>query len=276
MRSSDPLKEKQLDQLLEAVLKSFKYRNVCQDLIKNIGARELSRKQGLKSAIKSTKNKLHQIGGAYFLCKPNYALWLDKLRSARELESEDSFCRICVEIMSYHYSTRQRLKILDQFYARIFSLLPPIRSVMDLACGFHPLAIPWMPLPRDMNYYAYDIYSDLARFLNDFMVIANVEGHAESIDILQGTPKIKADLAFLLNTLPCLEQVEKSTSLSILEAVNADFLVVSFPAHSLGGRKKDMRKHHRASFNRLTHGKEWDVQELEFEAELAFLIHKSH
>jgi 16S rRNA (guanine(1405)-N(7))-methyltransferase len=271
---SGPGKE-QLDQLLEAVLKSVKYRNVCQDLIRNIGTRELSKKQSLERAIKSTKNKLHQIGGAYFLRKPNYALWLEKLTNARKLESEGPFRRICAEIMSYHYSTRQRLNVLNQFYVRIFSLLPPIHSVIDLACGFHPLALPWMHLPPGTNYYACDIYSDLASFLNDFMVIADVEGCAESRDILQDTPKIKADLAFLLNALPCLEQVEKSASLSILEAINADFLVVSFPVHSLGGRKRDMRKHHSVNFKRLTQEKEWDVQELEFEAELAFLIHKS-
>jgi 16S rRNA (guanine(1405)-N(7))-methyltransferase len=276
MKSNERPGEEQVDQLLEAVLKSSKYRNVCQNLIRNIGTHELLKRQDLRSAIKSTKNKLHQISGAYFLRKPNYVLWLEKLRNAKELESGGPFRRICTEIMSYHYSTRQRLNVLNQFYVRIFSFLPPIHSVIDLACGFHPLALPWMPLPRDMNYYAFDIYSDLTSFLNDFMVIADVEGCAESRDILQDTPKIKADLAFLLNALPCLEQVEKSASLSILEALNADFLVVSFPAHSLGGRKRDMRGHHRASFKRLTQGKEWDVQELEFEAELAFLIHKGH
>jgi 16S rRNA (guanine(1405)-N(7))-methyltransferase len=268
-------RENHIDLLVEAVLKSPKYKNVCQDLIKNIGIRELSKKPILSAAIKSTKNKLHQIGGAYFLRKPDYALWLKRLKDAKESGNERLFRRTCVEIMGYHYSTKQRLNILGEFYAKIFSLLPHIHSIMDVACGFHPLAIPWMPIAENVNYYAYDIYNDLTDFLNDFMVIASVQGYAEYKDILQSTPKIKTDLAFLLNALPCLEQVEKSASSRILESINADFVAVSFPVQSLGGRKKDMRSHYAASFERLRHERKWVVQELGFETELVFLITKN-
>jgi 16S rRNA (guanine(1405)-N(7))-methyltransferase len=268
-------RDKQLDQLLEAVLKSSKYRNVCEDLIKNIGVRELSRRQNLKMAIKSTKNKLHQIGGAYFLQKPNYELWLEELRNAQNSRNEDLFRRTCAEIMSYHYSTRDRLKIIDRFYARIFSLLPPIHSIMDIACGFHPLSIPWMPLSGKVKYYAYDVYKDLVNFLNDFMAIANVHGYAETRDVVQNTPKIKTDLAFILSTLPCLEQIEKSAGLKILESMNANFLVASFPVRSLGGREKNMRRHYTTRFNELTQAKDWVVQQLDFSTELVFLITKN-
>jgi 16S rRNA (guanine(1405)-N(7))-methyltransferase len=268
-------RDKQLDQLLEAVLKSSKYRNVCEDLIKDIGMRELSSQQNLKTAIKSTKNKLHQIGGAYFLQRPNYGLWLEKLRNAQKSRDGDLFRRTCAEIMSYHYSTRERLKIIDQFYTRIFSLLPPIHSIMDVACGFHPLSIPWMPLPSKVKYYAYDVYKDLISFLNDFMVIANVDGCAETCDVVHNTPKVKADLAFILSTLPCLEQIEKSASLRILELVNANFLVVSFPVQSLGGREKNMRRHYTTRFNELTQVKDWGVRQLEFRTESVFLITKN-
>jgi 16S rRNA (guanine(1405)-N(7))-methyltransferase len=268
-------RDKQLDQLLEAVLKSSKYRNVCEDLIKNIGMRELSRQQNLKMAIKSTKNKLHQIGGAYFPQRPNYGLWLEELRNAQKSRNGDLFRGTCAEIMSYHYSTRERLKIIDQFYAGIFSLLPSIHSIMDVACGFHPLSIPWMPLSGKVKYYAYDVYKDLIGFLNDFMVIADVNGCAETRDVVQNPPKIKADLAFILSTLPCLEQIEKSASLRILESINANFLVVSFPVETLGGRKKNMRRHYTTRFNELTHAKDWIVRRLEFRTELVFLVTKN-
>jgi len=267
-------RDNRLDQLLEAVLKSSKYRNVCEDLIKDIGMRELSKRQDLRIAIKSTKNKLHQIGGAYFLQKPNYGLWLKKLKKAKESRNEDLFRKTCTEIMSYHYSTKERLNGLDQFYARIFSLLPSIHSIVDVACGFHPLSIPWMPLSDQVNYYAYDVYKDLINFLNDFMVIANVQGYAEVRDVVQNTPRIKTDLAFMLNTLPCLEQIKKSAGLKILELINADFLIVSFPVRSLGGREKNMRRHYIARFNKLIQGKNWIAQQLEFSAELVFLIAK--
>jgi len=267
-------KEKQLDQLVEAVLKSSKYRNVCEDLIKNIGLRELSKRKNLKIAIKSTKNKLHQIGGAYFLKKPNYGFWLEKLRRAKESENEDLFRKTCMEIMSYHYSTRERLNILDEFYAKIFSLIPPVQSIMDVACGFNPLSIPWMPISEKVTYYAYDVYKDMISFLNEFMAINNVRGYAEARDVTQHAPEINADLAFILNTIPCLEQIDKRAGLKIMESINANFLAVSFSAKTLGGREKNMLKHYKARFSELTREKDWAIQRLEFKKELVFLIKK--
>jgi len=275
MKSENQIeKKKQLDHLVRAVLKSSKYRNVCEDLIKNIGMRELSKRKNLKTAIKSTKNKLHQISGAYFLKKPNYAFWLEKLRKAKKSGNEDLFRKTCAEIMSYHYSTRERLDILDEFYARIFSLIPPVQSIMDVACGFHPLSIPWMPISKKVTYYAYDAYKDMTSFLNEFMAIDNVQGYAEVTDVVEHTPEVSTDLAFILNTIPCLEQIDKIAGLKILEAINANFLAVSYPAKTLGGREKNMLEHYEARFNELTQEKDWAVQRLEFRSELVFLVKK--
>jgi len=266
--------KKQLDQLVKAVLKSSKYRNVCEDLIVNIGMRELRKRRNARIAIKTAKNKLHQIAGAYFLKKPEYGFWLEKLRKAKKSGNEDLFRKTCTEIMSYHYSTRERLDILDQFYARIFSLVPPVHSIMDVACGFHSLSIPWMPLSDKVKYYACDIYKDMIDFINRFMSISNVQGHAEVRDVVQHPPEVNADLAFVLNTIPCLEQIEKSAGLKILESINSNFLVVSFPVKSLGGRRKDMRKHYEARFHKLTEEKDWTIQRLEFRNELVFVVTK--
>jgi 16S rRNA (guanine(1405)-N(7))-methyltransferase len=274
MKKDVTSEKEQLEELVSSVLESPKYRNVCEDLIRNIGRRELSREQNVKAAVKATKNKLHQIGGAYFLKRPDYDFWLKKLREAKSLGNESSFRETCTEIMHYHQSTRERLKILDQFYTRIFALLPPIQSIMDVACGFNPLSIPWMPLPAKVKYCAYDVYKDLIDFVNNFMAICHVQGCAEVREVIQDTPEVKADVAFLLNTIPCLEQVEKWAGLKVLEAINSNFLVVSFPVKSLCGKEKNMRKHYETAFSKLTEEKDWDIQKLEFVTEQVFLIKK--
>jgi 16S rRNA (guanine(1405)-N(7))-methyltransferase len=265
--------EEQLEELVSSVLKSSKYRNVSEDLIRNIGRRELSKGQNVKEAVKATKNKLHQIGGAYFLKKPDYDFWLKKLREAKSSD-ESSFRETCAEIMSHHQSTRERLRILDQFYTRIFSLLPPVQSIMDVACGFNPLSIPWMPVSDEMEYYAYDVYKDLVDFINSFMIICNVQGRAEVREVILDTPEVEVDVAFLLNAIPCLDQIEKWAGLKVLEAINSNFLVVSFPVKSLCGREKNMRRHYETAFSKLTREKDWHIQKLEFMTEQVFLIKK--
>jgi len=273
VEGSDERRE-QLDRLVKAVLKSPKYRNVCEDFIKNIGMRELSKQKNFKQAVKSTKNKLHQVGGAYFIKRPDYGNWLEELRNIPKTECEDLFLEKCTEIMDYHYSTKERLKVLDQFYSSIFSMLPPIRSIMDIACGFNPLSIPRMPVSDGVRYYAYDVYHDLTDFLNGFLKMIGVEGYAETRDVIQNPPAIHTDLAFILYSIPCLEQIDKSAGKKILESINANFIVVSYPVKTLGGRVKDMREFYQAQFNRLIDGKLWDTERLNFSTEMVFIIWK--
>lgn len=267
-------KENQLEQLLDTVLRSSRHRNVYDELIKNIGANELSKGKTLKEAIKSTKNKLHQIGGAYFCNKPKYSRWLGELRKAASSKDRGSFLNVCMKVMSFYSSTKERLKIMDEFYAKIFSLLPPVGSIIDIACGFNPLAIPWMSTSGNLTYYAYDIYKDMIDFLNDFMAIANIRGYAEIRDVLHNPPDISADLAFILKTIPCFDQIDRSASSKLLDSIKANWIVVSFPIKSLGGRERKMAKNYTARFNQLIYEKSWSIKRLEFKTELAFLIGK--
>lgn len=264
-----------LERLVQAVLQSSKYRNVCPDVIRNIGARELATRRSWKEALKATKNKLHQVGGAYFAANMRYTQWLDELKRAIQVKDDTLLRLTCMEIMKHHSSTRERLVILDQFYARILSRLPPIQTVLDIACGLNPLAIPWMSLGKHVQYYAYDIYTDLAAFLSECMAVMGVQGQAYACDIACSPPTREADLAFILKSLPCLEQLDKTTSLRLLEALHADYLLVSFPVRSLGGRKKGMEQSYEERFTELLSGKPWSVQRFTFATELAFLVSKT-
>jgi 16S rRNA (guanine(1405)-N(7))-methyltransferase len=132
-----------------------------------------------------------------------------------------------------------------------------------------------MSLSRNVEYYAYDVYTDLTRFLNEFMSMVNVRGCAETMDVTEHIPDVKADLAYVLNAVPCLEQIEKSAGFKVLESVNADFIIVSFPVQSLCGKKKPMREHYENTFNKMTQKKKWNVRKLEFATELVFLISKN-
>ncbi len=262
---------KLLVQLVDTVRASRKYRTICEDLIRSIGCRELAKQQSLKKAIKSTKNKLHQIGGAYLFQNPDYASWIDQIRGAHR-SSREAVCETCLEIMQYHASTRERLPILERFYTDILSQCGPVHSVLDVACGLNPLAIPWMPLAADIEYYARDIYQDMVDFINAFLNILDIEGFAQICDVTQASLDQPVDVALILKVLPCLDQVDRSASLRLLESIRADYLVVSFPVHSLGGGKKGMVTNYEFRFRDLIAKKNWAIQRFEFPTELAFLI----
>ncbi len=271
-RTPRPEQPDQLASLLDAVLASPRYRSVSRDLILHIGSQELTRQRSLKEAIKATKNKLHQVGGAYLDTKEHYTMWLDELRTAAQSGNQEQLLQACRNIMSHHASTRERLPILDRFYAAIFANLPPVYSVLDIACGLNPLAIPWMSLPENTQYYAYDIYHDIMDFLNEWMSMLPIHGYAHTCDVLQSCPSPKADVAFLLKAIPCLEQLDKSAGSRLLHSINADHLVVSFPIHSLGGKNKGMPAHYESHFHDLIHNEPWEITKLTFESEFVFIM----
>jgi 16S rRNA (guanine(1405)-N(7))-methyltransferase len=265
----------QINRLIEAVLASAKYKSVSVDFIRYIGTQELTRQHNLKEAIKSTKNKLHQVGGAYQTSAPRYSLWLNELKYTKRSGNKDRLLDTCKWIMGHHSSTRERLPVLEQFYSTILANLPPISSVIDIACGLHPLAIPWMPLSEHTQYYAYDIYEDMIDFLNDCIALMPMQGFAKTSDVIRYCPTQKVDVAFILKTIPCLEQVDKAAGLRLLETINADHLVVSFPSHSLGGKSKGMATNYETRFYQQVANKPWSIQRFEFPGELVYLVSKS-
>jgi 16S rRNA (guanine(1405)-N(7))-methyltransferase len=261
-----------VDQLVDAVRKSPKYHSVCEDLIRNIGSQELAKRRPLKEAIKTTKSTLHQVSGAYLGNGIDYAAGLTDLRKAAQSTDNVDWRDACAALMSLHASTRERLPILDPFYATTLAHLAPIRSILDVACGLNPLAIPWMPLAPDVEYHAFDICEEMTGFLNEFLALVPCHGRAHVADVTQSCPTQKADVAFILKSLPCLEQIDRSAGVRLLETINADHLLVSFPVTSLGGKGKGMVRHYEAQFQELVADKNWKVKRFEFSSELAFVV----
>jgi 16S rRNA (guanine(1405)-N(7))-methyltransferase len=73
-----------------------------------------------------------------------------------------------------------------------------------------------------------------------------------------------------------LEQVDKQAGLRLLDGLQAENILVTFPAHSLGGRSKGMVQNYSDHFARLVDDKPWQITRFDFPGELAFLIRKEH
>jgi 16S rRNA (guanine(1405)-N(7))-methyltransferase len=259
-----------LDRLIQAVRASTKYQTVVEPLIRRVGADELTKRPRLKEAIKATKNKLHQIGAAYLGGKMPYDDWLAHLRTVAD--DPDAWRQACRTIMAAHASTRERLPILHEFYVTLLGDLGPVRSVLDVACGLNPLAVPWMPLAPDATYIAVDIFTDMMSFLNDFLLLAGVRGGALAQDIIQAPPSPAVDVALVLKTLPVLEQVDKNAALRLLSGLRARHIVVSYPVRSLGGHHRGMVASYTAHFEALIATLDCSYRQYIFKDELAFVI----
>jgi len=261
-----------IDQITAAVCASPHYRNISQALIRRLAAQELAKGRGAKETARAVRSKLHQVGGAYLERPIDYQRWLAELEGLPvELSDPDlrSFCR---RLMQQHASTSERLPFLESFYAQVLASLAPVRSLLDVGCGLNPLSLPWMPLAANAEYFACDIYTDMVDFLNRFLAHLGRQGRADVCDLTEALPSQPAQVALLLKTLPCLEQLDKNIALRLLAALQVEHLLVSFPARSLGGRQKGMVRNYEAHFRQLLSGRDWHIQRFEFANELAFLI----
>ncbi|MDH3944669.1 MAG: 16S rRNA methyltransferase [Anaerolineae bacterium] len=267
--------EQELKKLVEQVQASSKYGKIHPAFIERVAAGELGIGRRPKETLKAVKNKLHQVGGAYLRGDTNFSAWLEVLKQAAGAGDPQELKTACADIMGKHASTRERLPILEEFYAAIFADLPPVHSVLDLACGLNPLAIPWMPLAPDAAYYACDIYGDMTAFIDKFLALVPVQGKAWACDLIGEPPTQRVDLALLLKTLPVLEQVEKGAGSLLLDAIQADYLLVSYPVSSLGGKDKGMVDHYDGEFREMVKGRGWELKKFVFKTELAFLVNKT-
>ncbi|HRE46300.1 MAG TPA: hypothetical protein PLD47_01125 [Aggregatilineales bacterium] len=262
-----------LERIVLAVRESAKYHAVHKGLIRAVGAAELAKRPSLKEAIKATKNKLHQVGAAYFGAEIPYTLWQMTLAQATD---RDSGKETIQAILRLHASTRERLPIMTDFYTAIFgAITDPVRQVIDVACGLNPLMIPFMPLPPEIHYQAFDVYEDMITFLNGAFRVLGINGEAHLADALRD-PLPAADLAFVLKAIPCLEQLAKDAGRILLDRLRARWIVVSYPAQSLGGRGKGMAASYETHFNALIAGRGWKVTPLRFSTEIAFVVRTDH
>ena len=284
MTSAPQQPNDQLDRALAAILAARKYRAIHPGLVRDIAAAELAKGRTRKEAVKAAKNQLHQSAAAYIRRNLDYDDALRRLQTTiaaatRGPDSAPSHAQtvrtLLRRLMAAHASTHERLPILDTLYPQLFQKLPPVRSVLDIACGLHPLARPWMPLPPDVPYFSYDIFSDQIGFLNRFFDAMGYAGAAAQRNLLEGMSMPPADVAFLLKTLPCLEQIESGAGERLLHQIDAPILIVSFPNQTLAGRKQGMAQHYTTNFLSQIKKAGWQADSLSYPSELIYIVQKN-
>ncbi|MBN1138203.1 MAG: methyltransferase, partial [Anaerolineae bacterium] len=253
------------------------------DTVRRVAAQKLAAepRAGVQALVKATRRGLHQICGAFEQAagwattqdRPYEAAY-QQLEAAYRAGTKAGIEAACRRALALHSSTRERLSILDQFYARIFEVTGRPDSILDLGCGLNPVALPWMGLAPGSRYAALDIDASSVQFVNRYLQLAGFEPLARWQDILAHPQADPAGVALLLKTSPTLERQEKESTARLVEALPAPFVVVSFAVKSLGGREKGMPAHYRRQFRAMVEGRPWQAIELAFDAELVFVVIK--
>ena len=261
-----------VEAIVAGIARSRKYRDICEDTIRDLVLGELGPHQPVERAVRLSRKKLHHVVASY-LGDPDYREAADTLQAAFESEAPGAVREACTRIMAAHVSTRERLATLEPFYSRLFAVTGLPGSILDIACGLNPLSFPWMGLPSSTRYVAYDIQRPRVAFLNHYFSLQGLAPLARVQDVLVHFPEEEADVALIFKEVHRFEQRRRGCTLPLLDALRVRTLAVSFPSRSLSGRW-DLAGRHRRLFQEIVSARPWRLTELEFENELLFCVEK--
>ncbi len=260
------------NRLRKKILASKKYResglngNTIADLI----GQEASRISSEKELLKAVRRKLHNIVAPY-LGQPDYDSYTERLNRINDVSLTSPELReFCLDVLREHASTAERIPFMDAFYRELFRQAGHPAIILDLACGLHPLAFPWMELPLTTRYHAYDIIQPRIDFINHFFSKIGLAPLAENKDILVAPPQIQADLGFFLKEAHRFEKRGSGCNRRFWQNIHVDTLAVSLPTNDLSGFHSLTEYHRRLVHENLPDGQ--DILEVEFTNELVFLI----
>jgi 16S rRNA (guanine(1405)-N(7))-methyltransferase len=264
-----------LDSLIQELRSSSKYQalNLPESTVHDLLVKELSHQRTTKEALKEVRKKLHNIVALY-LGDPDYPQVFTELKAAFQSGDAQVIKAACTHILNSHVSTRERIDLVDEFYARLFAITGQPHTILDLACGLNPFTFPWMGLPKDINYYAYDIHQPRVTLINQFFELAGLPQLAIKQDVLVDPPQIEADVAFLFKEAHRFEQRQKGCNRPLWEALNVRYLLVSLPPQSLSGHYNLVERQRqlvRSTLKNLP----WKVEEILFKNEMVFIIDKA-
>lgn len=261
----------EIDRLVAAVKAGSKYARLDDALVRRVAAQEAEHRADAKRTVKAVRNRLHQVTAA-FAGDVRYERWLRDLRAAKAASDEPAFLACCRRALRTHASTREREPVVESFYQRVFAELGPVHTVLDVACGLNPLCAPWMPLPPGARYIALDAHCELIDFVRQVLPLCGVDALCACADVLSEAALPRADVALVLKTLPCLEQLERDAGRQLLAALDADRIVVSYPARTLGGRNVGMTATYARQFEALVQPPLRVLSRIDFDTELVYVL----
>lgn len=266
--------ETAVDAVVAAIKQSRKYRDTSEETIRQLAVEAVVEHKKAKPAEKAVRKRLHSIMAPY-LGDPDYAAARELLTDSFVGGNENTIRAACRDLMYTHLSTRERLPILDSFYRDIFAVTGPPRRLLDIACGLNPLAFPWMGLPAaGMDFIAYDIHEPRVDFLNHYFILQGLPPLAYVKDVAVGAPTESGDVALFLKEMPRFERNYPGHGRALLDAIDARWLVVSFPTISTHGGR-NLTNRYRDFFHEIIDGSGWPVTELLFDTELVFCAEKT-
>ena len=102
------LPEDKINTFIAKVQESPKYAQLDIALVRQIAGEELRNQKDEKTALKTTRTRLHRLAGAFIITKLDYTKWQDIFKDISQ-DNQKTIKEAAKQMMKLHASTQERL-----------------------------------------------------------------------------------------------------------------------------------------------------------------------
>ncbi len=232
---------------------------------------EVKRNAEIKKLVKEIRACLRTTYGLY---------QCGETEKARQMLNNRSKVSLMNELLKLHVSTRERLPYYKKFFAELFQIVGPAPHILDLGCGYNPMALPFMQ-PAPKTYHAIELYYEDVALIKKYFNYLNARGWqtrhftAETIDLEKkqerGTLfKKQYDLVLALKLFDLLK---KKTVEDLVKNLRTAWLVASFPTTTIAGTRMNVPR--RGWFQKMLRRLGYAYTARTYENEMVYFIKKT-
>jgi len=262
------------NEIVEKIKKMAKYKDVQipDETIQSLVDLACPVSKNLADLEKRVREKIHNITALY-LGEMDYKKAMDEFRQVKN--NPHALKEFAQQQLTCHASTKERGHDLANLYQQLFDRIGHCKCIADFACGLHPLGLPFMALPLDTGYYAYDLNKTRVDFLNVFITEQGYTGGCFHQDILTSPPSIHFDAAFFFKEAHRFEKRQPGVMRTFLDSINASKIVVSLPLQSLG-TSSELSPKYEKTLHEYTTERGWLFSSFTHGNEIFYIIDKRH
>jgi len=263
------------EQILTRTRNSRNYRDLFlpEDMLHEMLNAEATPDRTKSEIEQNFRKKLHNVIAPY-LDSIDYAQEMLNMRAFfQEKPNPEQIKDWAMAIMQKHASTRERLPYLEEFSQTLLEHIGTPNRILDLACALDPLLLPWLDLPAETEFVAYDIHKPRVDFLNLFFTLTYPNAYTIQQDILLHPPTEPAQVAFFFKESHRFEKRSPGCNRTFFQALPVKLLIVSLPTEDLSGHHS-LATYHTQLIKAAISGQPWEMEQTRVGNELLFLIHK--
>ena len=240
---------------------------------------DIERLHEFREAVKNAKKEIYYNLRRYHRDKQAEKDLIDELE--RRIESHraiEDIYHVRDELLMMHSSTAERFEHYAAFYEELFRITPIPSTILDVACGIHPLSYPfekhgpseYVAIDRDeLCIKAVNAFAQLHRTVRLRGILSDIE-EIEWHSITTRREK-GFDLAFMLKIIPVLKRHDDKL-LRKLAAVPAGRILITANAEALTRRLRVSRREDRALRSFIEPSGKKIVSEFRIPNEFGYLI----